>query len=135
MVDFKTDITYQGATFEQVREFMENSARFDTSGGLQSCDDVFGGCVFMKFVAGSEVLGACALRLRDHSGGRELWIIGLSLNLRSLNDWPFVMEIVEAVARRAGAKCLTILTRRGGGVKRALSLGFEQNAVMMRKLL
>lgn len=121
--------------FARLRE-----AGIDTTGGLQSVEEILSGChVFALSIDDVDAI-YYALRIADHAYGREGIIDGAALanrTTRALGETQ--LQIVSAMIDRqfaaAGCASVSLWTRRRGMVREAARAGYRIDGYQMRKAL
>jgi len=106
----------------------------DTCGGLVTVNDLIQNaeCFDVRNVLG-EVVARYALRVNHHGGGDEVVILAA---VGALKGADLVMSILPYIEKQAaGAKSLTVHTKRRGLLHKLAALGFECDGFILRKAL
>lgn len=129
----KTVEVRRGALDAAARAAYAKCMRFDTSGGLQSLDDMLGRCELFELHDGEAVIGRYALRVNEWAHGREGIILAAVGNAPGLDLTAAFLPTIEQ--QLAGVDAVLVVTRRKHLVNKLLQAGYELNAFMLRKRL
>lgn len=120
-------------TAEAARPYLENAARFDTSGGLLTPEEVAGGAIWQALERDGRKIGAYALSLTQHERGSVLWLVAAAANQPGRDLSPHILSIVEQQAEQVGARQVAVTTIRPGAIKKLLEHGYEVTGITLRK--
>lgn len=113
--------------------YLDQAARFDTSGGLLTPGEMVQGAIWQSLEQDGERIGAYALSLTQHDNGAVLWMVAAAANVPGRDLSPHILSIIEQQAKQAGAAQVAVQTIRRGAVKKLLAHGYEVTGITLRK--
>jgi hypothetical protein len=108
-------------------------ARRDTTSGLANMDSCLGRGQLFDVKVDGKIVARYALQFVDCDNGGEVWVTAAAGNLPGVDLVANLAPYIASQAAQAGAKALTINTRRRGLVKKLERDGWTLDAYVMRK--
>lgn len=121
------------AEFSEAQPFLMAAQRFDTTAGACTIEELCGGAECFILENDALPLGAYALKVAEHSGGRVVWLMAAGGEVRGVDLTAAIVPAIELQA--AGAAQVAITTKRRGLVKKLVRLGYEITGITLRKKL
>lgn len=105
---------------------------FDTSGGLQSVDDLLAGADLFEIVHGGRVVLRYALRVDDLPRGREGVIVAAVGDMPGVSLCNAFLPVIEE--QLAGVAAVRAETTRKGMAAKLMHHGYEMHFCLRKKL-
>lgn len=111
------------------------TARTDTTGGLADMDACLERGKLFEVKVGGEVVARYALQIVDCDNGSEVWVTAAAGSLPGIDLVHVLAPYVARQAAEAGARAVSVSTRRRGLVKKLQREGWTLDAYVIRKKL
>ena len=127
----KTLTVRKGVLDAEARAAYYRAMRFDTTGGLETLDDLLAGAELFEVLDGESIVLRYALRIDERPCGREGVIVIASGNLPGFKLVEAFTPIIER--QLAGVHYVRVDTKRKALARKLIGQGYELSAFRLSK--